>query len=67
LAAVYAGKLNRQLAMSERSLAESEEITLKFYERYPQAKLHCERYEKEIEKLMGNVEAEAALVVYRDI
>ena len=67
LAAVYAGKLNRQLAMSERSLAESEEITLEFYERFPQAKMHNERYEKEIEKLMGNVEAEAALVVYRDI
>ena len=33
LAAVYAGKLNRQLTMSERSLAEREEITLKFYER----------------------------------
>ena len=67
LAAVYAGKLNRQLTMSERSLAEREEITLKFYERYPQAKLHSERYEKEIEKLMGNVEVEAAVVAYRDI
>ena len=67
LAAVYAGKLNRQLTMSERSLAEREEITLKFYERYPQAKLHRERYESEIDKLMGNVEVEAAIVQYRDI
>jgi len=67
LAAVYAGKLNRQLTMSERSLSESEEITLKFYERYPQAKLHSERYEQEIDKLMGNVEADAAVVEYRDI
>jgi len=67
LAAVYAGKLNRQLTLSERSLAEREEITLKFYERYPQAKLHRERYEQEIDKLVGNVEADAAIVAYRDI
>ena len=67
LAAVYAGKLNRQLPMSERSLAEREEITFKFYERFPQAKLHRERYESEIEKLMGNVEVDAAIVEYRDI
>ena len=67
LAAVYAGKLNRQLTLSERSLAESEELTLKFYEKYPQAKLHRERYESEIEKLMGNVEVDAAIVEYRDI
>ena len=67
LAAVYAGKLNRQLTLSERSLAEREELTLKFYEQYPQAKLHSERYEQEIDKLMGNVEADAAFVAYRDI
>lgn len=67
LAAVYAGQLNRQLTMSQRSLAEQEELTLKFYEQYPQAKLHSQRYESEIEKLMGNVEVDAAIVVYRDI
>ena len=69
LAAVYAGKLNRQLTMSQRTVAEQETITLKFYEQYPQAKLHSERYEKEIEKLMGNleVETETVLVEYRDI
>ncbi|RKY05781.1 MAG: hypothetical protein DRP56_08585 [Planctomycetota bacterium] len=67
LAAVYAGKLNRQLTMSERSLAESEELTLKFYEQYPQAKLHSERYEQQIALLMGNMEADAVIVEYRDI
>ena len=67
LAAVYAGKLNRQLTMSQRSLAEREEITLKFYEQYPQAKLHSERYEQEIALLMGNVEVDAMVVEYRDI
>ena len=67
LAAVYAGKLNRQLTMSERSLAESEEITLKFYEKYPQAKLHSERYEKEIDLLVGNVDADISVIEYRDV
>ena len=67
LAAVYAGKLNRQLTLAQRSVAEQEELTLKFYERYPQAKLHRERYEKEIDLLMGNVEADAVVVEYRDV
>ena len=67
LAAVYAGQLSRMLAMSQRTLAETEAITFKFYEQYPDAKLHKERYESEIEKLVGNVEVEPAVVEYRDV
>ena len=69
LAAVYAGQLSRMLAMSQRTVAEAEAITFKFYEQYPDAKLHKENYEREIEKLIGTVEAdsETAIVEYRDI
>ena len=67
LAAVYAGQLSRMLAMSQRTLAETEAITFKFYEQYPDAKLHKERYESEIEKLINNMEVEPAIVNYNDI
>jgi hypothetical protein len=69
LAAIYTGKLNRELTLAQRSLDEAEALTLKFYEDYPQAKLHAARYEQEIAKLMGNmeVETETVLVEYRDI
>ena len=67
LAAVYAGQLSRMLAMSQRTLAETEAITFKFYEQYPDATLHKENYEKEIERLVGNVECEPVVVEYRDI
>jgi hypothetical protein len=69
LAAVYAGKLNRELTLAQRSVAETEAMTFKFYEQHPQAKLHSQRYEQEIAKLMGNmeVETETVLVEYRDI
>jgi hypothetical protein len=67
LAAVYAGQLSRMLAMAQRTLAETEEITFKFYEQFPDAKLHKERYEKEIEKLMGNVDSDICVVEYRDV
>lgn len=69
LSAVYAGKLNRELTLAQRTVAETESLTLKFYEQYPQAKLHAARYEQEISKLMGNleVETETVLVEYRDI
>jgi len=69
LAAVYAGQLSRMLAMSQRTLAEREEITFRFYEQFPDAKLHQENYEREIEKLIGNMDAdsETAIVEYRDI
>jgi len=67
LAAVYAGKLNRELTLCERSLDEAEAMTFKFYEKYPQAKLHQQRYEKEIALLMENMDTEAVVVEYRDI
>jgi hypothetical protein len=69
LAAVYAGQLNRQLALAQRTLAEQEQLTFRFYEANPMARRHRERYEKEIEKLIGIMEAdaEAAIVEYRDV
>lgn len=69
LAAVYAGKLSRILTTEQRTLAERETLIQKFYEEHPQAQPHREAYEKEIAKLVGNleVETETVLVEYRDI
>ncbi|MHC4883397.1 MAG: phage adaptor protein [Planctomycetota bacterium] len=69
LKALYEGQFKRQLKLSEQTFADDETLTLKFYEQFPQAKLHAAAYEQEITKLMGNLEVdtETVLVEYRDI
>ena len=69
LKALYEGQFKRQLKLSEQTFDEDETLKLKFYEQFPQAKLHEKIYEKEIAKLMGNLEVdtETVQVEYRDI
>ena len=69
LKALYEGQFKRVLKLSEQTFADDETLKLKFYEQFPQAKLHADVYEKEIAKLIGNLEVdtETVLVEYRDI
>ena len=69
LKALYEGQFKRQLKLSERSLDDDETLRMKFYDQFPQAKLHAKQYENEIAKLIGNLEVdtETVLVEYRDI
>jgi hypothetical protein len=69
LAALYAGQLKKRLSLAQRTLAEREELTCKFYEQHLEAKFHADLYEMEIDKLAGNLSAagEIVAVEYRDI
>jgi len=69
LKTLYEGQFKRQLKLAEQTLYEDETLKLKFYEQFPQAKLHAAQYENEITKLTGNLEVdtETVLVEYRDI
>ena len=69
LKALYQGQFKRQLKLSEQTFDDDETLKFKFYEQFPQAKLHARAYEDQIEKLIGNLEvnSEAVLVEYRDI
>jgi hypothetical protein len=69
LAALYAGQLKKRLSLAQRTLAEREELTCKFYEQHPEAKFHADLYEMEIDKLAGNLSTagDTVAVEYRDI
>jgi hypothetical protein len=69
LKALYQGQFKRRLKLSEQSFDDDETLRFKFYEQFPQAKLHAAAYENEIAKLIGNLQVnnEAVLVEYRDI
>ncbi|MHC4836535.1 MAG: phage adaptor protein [Planctomycetota bacterium] len=69
LKALYEGQFKRLLKLSEQTFADDETLKLKFYEQFPQAKLHAKQYENEIAKLISNLEVdtETVLVEYRDI
>ena len=69
LKALYEGQFKRQLKLAEQTFDTDETLTFKFYEQFPQAKLHARAYEERIAKLIGNLEvnSEAVLVEYRDI
>ena len=55
--------------MAEQTFDTDETLKFKFYEQFPQAKLHARAYEDEIAKLIGNlgVNEDAAVVVYCDL
>ena len=69
LKALYEGQFKRMLKLAEQTFDTDETLKFKFYEQYPQAKLHARAYEDEIARLIGNLEvnSEAVLVEYRDI
>ena len=69
LKALYEGQFKRQLKLAEQSFDTDETLKFKFYEQFPQAKLHARAYEDEIAKLIGNLQAneDAAVVAYCDI
>jgi len=69
LKALYEGQFKRQLKLAEQSFDDDETLKFKFYEQFPQAKLHARAYEDEIAKLIGNlgVNEDAAVVVYCDL
>ena len=69
LKALYEGQFKRQLKLAEQTFDTDETLTFKFYEQFPQAKLHAEAYEREIDRLMGNLalNEDAALVAYCDL
>ena len=66
---VYEGQFKRQLKLAEQTFDTDETLKFKFYEQFPQAKLHARAYEDEIGKLIGNLGAneDAAVVAYCDI
>jgi hypothetical protein len=69
LKSLYEGQFKRQLKLAEQSFDADETLKFKFYEQFPQAKLHARAYEDEIAKLIGNLGAneDAAVVVYCDL
>ena len=69
LKSLYAGQFKRQLKLAEQTFDTDETLKFKFYEQFPQAKLHARAYEDEIAKLIGNLQAneDAAVVAYCDI
>ena len=66
---LYAGQFKRQLKLAEQTFDTDETLKFKFYEQFPQAKLHARAYEDEIAKLIGNLGAneDAVVVAYCDI
>jgi hypothetical protein len=69
LKSLYEGQFKRQLKLAEQTFDTDETLKFKFYEQFPQAKLHARAYEDEIGKLIGNLGAneDAAVVVYCDL
>jgi hypothetical protein len=69
LKSLYEGQFKRQLKLAEQTFDTDETLKFKFYEQFPQAKLHARAYEDEIGKLIGNLGAneDAAVVAYCDI
>ena len=69
LKSLYEGQFKRQLKLAEQSFDTDETLTFKFYEQFPQAKLHARAYEDEIAKLIGNLQAneDAVVVAYCDL
>ncbi|MHC5173888.1 MAG: phage adaptor protein [Planctomycetota bacterium] len=69
LKSLYEGQFKRQLKLAEQSFDTDETLKFKFYEQFPQAKLHARAYEDEIAKLIGNLQAneDAAVVAYCDL
>ena len=69
LKALYEGQFKRQLKLAEQSFDTDETLKFKFYEQFPQAKLHARAYEDEIAKLIGNLGAneDAVVVAYCDL
>jgi len=69
LKSLYEGQFKRQLKLAEQSFDGDETLKFKFYEQFPQAKLHTRAYEERIAKLIGNLGAneDAAVVVYCDL
>jgi len=69
LKALYEGQFKRQLKLAEQTFDTDETLKFKFYEQFPQAKLHARAYEERIAKLIGNLQAneDAAVVAYCDI
>ena len=69
LKALYEGQFKRMLKLSEQTFDTDETLKFKFYEQFPQAKLHARAYEDEIAKLIGNLQAneDAAVVAYCDL
>ena len=69
LKALYEGQFKRQLKLAEQSFDSDETLKFKFYEQFPQAKLHTLAYEDEIAKLIGNLtmNEDAVAVAYCDI
>jgi len=69
LKSLYEGQFKRQLKLAEQTFDGDETLKFKFYEQFPQAKLHARAYEEKIAKLIGNLQAneDAAVVAYCDI
>ena len=69
LKSLYEGQFKRQLTLAEQTFDDDETLKFKFYEQFPQAKLHARAYEDEIAKLVGNLQAndDAVVVAYCDI
>ena len=69
LKSLYEGQFKRQLKLAEQSFDTDETLKFKFYEQFPQAKLHARAYEDEIAKLVGNLamNEDAAVVAYCDL
>ena len=63
LKSLYEGQFKRQLKLAEQSFDGDETLKFKFYEQFPQAKLHARAYEGEIAKLIGNLGANEDVVV----
>ena len=69
LKSLYEGQFKRQLKLAEQSFDTDETLKFKFYEQFPQAKLHARAYEERIAKLIGNLQAneDAVVVAYCDL
>ena len=69
LKTLYEGQFKRQLKLAEQTFDTDETLKFKFYEQFPQAKLHARAYEDEIAKLIGNLtmNEDAVVVAYCDI
>ena len=69
LKSLYEGQFKRQLKLAEQTFDGDETLKFKFYEQFPQAKLHARAYEEKIAKLVGNLGAneDAVVVAYCDL
>ena len=69
LKALYEGQFKRQLKLAEQTFNDDETLKFKFYEQFPQAKLHARAYEERIAKLIGNLamNEDVVVVAYCDL